>query len=430
MRSSPTSRPASFVPFLRPSKNDLWTGTASAGLPANPSAGTKQALLSQTKLLQTVLDSLGDGLIVVDKAGKLLIWNAAAEKLIGTPPNALVLKEWPEALGLYEPVECKPYPAEQLPMARALRGESCECEILVRTPLTAKSIWIEVTAHPLKDQNAKVVGAVTALRDITQRKISEQEIQKLHDELESRVRQRTVQLEAANKELESFTYSVAHDLRAPLRHIVGFAQILEEDFRPKLEPEAQKYLTRIHQGTRRMGLLVDELLNLAKVGRQSLNLQLVGLMPIVEQVIHELSSSYEGREMEWRLGELPWAHCDANLVKQVFQHLISNAIKYTRLRPHAVIEIGKTNAGGQTAIFVRDNGVGFNMKYVGKLFGIFQRLHANEDFEGTGVGLATVQRIVQKHRGRVWAEGEIDRGATFYFTLKGLEQQPGPQESK
>ena len=427
MRSSPTSRLAPFVPFLRPSKNDLWTGVSA--LTAKPSAGTKQALLEQTKLLQTVLDSLGDGLIVVDKAGKLLIWNAAAEKLVGAPPTT-ALSQWPESLGLYEPVECRAYPAEQFPMARALRGESCECEILVRTPLTAKSIWIEVTAHPLKDQNANVVGAVTVLRNITQRKISEQEIERLRAELESRVRQRTAQLEAANKELESFTYSVAHDLRAPLRHIVGFAQILEEDFRPRLEPEAQQYLTRIQQGTRRMGLLVDELLNLAKVGRQQLNLQLVGLTPIAEQVISELASSYEGREVEWRLGELPWAHCDANLVKQVFQHLISNAIKYTRLRQHAVIEVGKTSAGGQTAIFVRDNGVGFNMKYVGKLFGIFQRLHANEDFEGTGVGLATVQRIVQKHHGRVWAEAEMDRGATFYFTLKGLEQQPGAQESK
>ena len=427
MRSSPTSRLAPFVPFLRPSKNDLWTGVSA--LTAKPSAGTKQALLEQTKLLQTVLDSLGDGLIVVDKAGKLLIWNAAAEKLVGAPPTT-ALSQWPESLGLYDPVECRAFPAEQFPMARALRGESCECEILVRTPLTAKSIWIEVTAHPLKDQNANVVGAVTVLRNITQRKISEQEIERLHAELESRVRQRTAQLEAANKELESFTYSVAHDLRAPLRHIVGFAQILEEDFRPRLEPEAQQYLTRIQQGTRRMGLLVDELLNLAKVGRQQLNLQLVGLTPIAEQVISELASSYEGREVEWRLGELPCAHCDANLVKQVFQHLISNAIKYTRLRQHAVIEVGKTSAGGQTAIFVRDNGVGFNMKYVGKLFGIFQRLHANENFEGTGVGLATVQRIVQKHHGRVWAEAEMDRGATFYFTLKGLEQQPGAQESK
>jgi PAS domain S-box-containing protein len=418
------------VPFLRSSKNEVWAGAATAGLPAIPSPSSKQALLTQTMLLQTVLDSLGDGLIVVDNAGRLLIWNAAVENLIGEPPTKLALNQWPEALGLYEPVECKPYPAEQLPMARALRGESCECEILVRTPLTAKSIWIEVTAHPLKDQNANVVGAVTAVRNITQRKISEQEIQRLHDELESRVRQRTVQLEAANKELESFTYSVAHDLRAPLRHIVGFAQILEEDFKPKLEPAAQQYLTRIQQGTRRMGLLVDELLNLAKVGRQPLNLQLVNLAPIAERVIAELAPSQEGREVKWKLGELSWAQCDANLVKQVFQHLISNAIKYTRLRQHTVIEIGKTEAGGHTCIFVRDNGVGFNMKYVGKLFGVFQRLHRNEDFEGTGIGLATVQRIVQKHRGRVWAEGEMDRGATFYFTLKGLEQEPGTQESK
>jgi len=418
------------VPFLRGSSNELWAGTALAGLPANSPPATKNALLAQTNLLQTVLDSLGDGLIVVNKAGKLLIWNTAAEKLIGTAPATLALGQWPEALGLYEPEECKPYPAERLPMARALRGESCECEILVRTPLTARSIWIEVTAHPLKDANANVAGAVTVFRDITQRKISEQEIQKLHHELESRDRQRTAQLEAANKELESFTYSVAHDLRAPLRHIVGFAQILEDDFKPRLEPEVQQYLTRIRQGTRRMGLLVDELLALAKVGRHSLNLQLVDLAPIVGRVIAESASTYEGREVEWKLGELPWAHCDANLLKQVFQHFISNAIKYTRLRRRAVIEIGRKKVDGQTSIFVRDNGVGFNMKYVGKLFGVFQRLHRNEDFEGTGIGLATVQRIVQKHNGRVWAEGKIDHGATFYFTLKGFEQKPVNQENK
>jgi signal transduction histidine kinase len=392
--------------------------------PKRPLLTTEQALLAQTGLLQSVLDSLGDGLIVTDISGKFLVWNAAAARLIGAAPAGLPMDQWPAMFGFYETVECKPYPAEQLPMFRALRGESCESEILVRTPHSSRSIWIEVTAHPLRDSSGTVRAGVTALRDVTERRISEQKIRKLNDELESRVLQRTAQLEAANRELESFSYSVAHDLRAPLRHIAGFAQILLDDFSSQLEPEAQQYLARVQQGTRRMGLLADELLNLARVGRQQLNLQTTDMTAIAREVIAELKPEYAGRCVEWKLGDLPSVQCDAALMKQVFQSLISNAIKYSRPRARAIIEIGQAQCKQQTAIFVRDNGVGFNMKYAGKLFGVFQRLHRNEDFEGTGIGLATVHRIIQKHRGEVWVEAELDIGATFYFTLKGLGETP------
>lgn len=229
-------------------------------------------------------------------------------------------------------------------------------------------------------------------------------------------------LESANKELEAFTYSVSHDLRAPLRHISGFSKILAEEFGTNLDPAAQRYLQRIQDGTHRMGLLVDELLNLAKVGRHALYLQVIGLGAVVAEVVSMLTPESEGRQVEWKIGDLPFVECDPVLIKQVFQNLLANALKFTRPRDRAVIEVSHREENGQSVIVIRDNGVGFSMKYTDKLFGVFQRLHRPEDFEGTGIGLATVHRIIQKHGGRVWAEAELDKGATFYFTVGAPEQ--------
>lgn len=224
-------------------------------------------------------------------------------------------------------------------------------------------------------------------------------------------------LAASVKELEAFTYSVSHDLRAPLRHISGFSKILSEEFGPHLPPDAQHHLQRIEEGTRRMGLLVDDLLKLARVGRCDLTLRVTELKSLVEEVIAEQAPERANRQVEWKIGNLDPVACDPGLMKQVFQNLLSNALKFTRPRAQAVIEVGQNNEAGSPVVFVRDNGVGFNMKYADKLFGVFQRLHRPEDFEGTGVGLAIVQRIVEKHGGRSWAEAELDKGATFYFTL-------------
>jgi light-regulated signal transduction histidine kinase (bacteriophytochrome) len=215
---------------------------------------------------------------------------------------------------------------------------------------------------------------------------------------------------------------VSHDLRAPLRHISGFSKMLTEEFGSNLPADAQHHLQRIQEGTRRMGLLVDDLLNLARVGRRDLTLRVSGLKSVVDEVLADLAPECADRKIEWKIDNLPFVECDPALMKQVFQNLLSNALKFTRPRSPAVIEVGQKDQDGTPVVFVRDNGVGFNVKYADKLFGVFQRLHRTEDFEGTGVGLATVQRIIQKHGGRIWAEAELDKGATFYFTLGAPEK--------
>jgi len=224
-------------------------------------------------------------------------------------------------------------------------------------------------------------------------------------------------LEGANKDLEAFTYSVAHDLRAPLRHIQGFSEALAEDCGQQLDAAAQGYLRQIVASTQHMGRLISDLLSLAQVGRQALRLQVTGLNSLVEEVLRDLKTETVDRNIRWQLGDLPFVECDPGLMKQVFYNLLSNAAKYTGPRNPAIIDTGNMSVEGVQVIFVRDNGVGFNMKHADKLFGVFQRLHRKEDFEGTGVGLATVQRIIHKHGGRIWAEAEIDKGATFFFSL-------------
>jgi len=378
---------------------------------------SQQSLETQTIMLQSVLDSMVEGLVAADENGKFILWNPAATRIVGMGAENVPPGKWNSHYGVYLPDTVTPLPDEQNPLSRAMHGEVSAAEIFLRNPELDEGVWLEISGGPLKGKDGTTRGGVVAFRDITQRKQDEREIRQLNEELEARVEQRTEELEASNLELEAFTYSVSHDLRAPLRHIGGFSRILLEDFGPKMEPEALSHLHRIEDGTRRMGLLVDELLNLARVGRHALKLEPTPLNPIIDEVISMLQPEVNGRVVEWRIAELPAAMCDAILIKQVFQNLIANALKFTRPREHAVIEIGHQQENEQILFFIRDNGVGFSMKYQDKLFGVFQRLHRAEDFEGTGIGLATVKRIVHKHGGRVWANSELDKGATFYFTL-------------
>ena len=259
---------------------------------------------------------------------------------------------------------------------------------------------------------------LVVLNDITESRRIQEELERLNRELEDRVRSRTAQLEAANKELEAFSYSVSHDLRAPVRHIDGFARLLEREQPPATE-KAAHYLSTIAASSQRMAALIDDLLELSRTGRAPLEMRTVPLGPLVEEVIVDLRPDVARRRIEWRVGALPAVRADASLLRVALQNLLDNAVKYTRREAHAVVEVGAMPLdGGDTAIYVRDNGVGFDMRYADRLFGVFQRLHRAEDFEGTGIGLATARRVIHRHGGRIWGEGEPGRGACFYFTVE------------
>ena len=247
------------------------------------------------------------------------------------------------------------------------------------------------------------------------------EVRVLNADLEDRVTRRTGELAAANLELEAFTSSVSHDLRAPLRHIDSFAQLLQEELARNPE-NARQFAARIRASVQNMSRLVDGLLDLSRLGHASLQRQPVRLNAVVNEVISELRPEERSRRIEWRVAELPTAKVDPGLIKQVFANLISNAVKYTRMRERAVIEIGVEPAGdGAPALFVRDNGAGFDMRQADRIFRVFQRLHRAEDFEGNGIGLATVKRIIQLHGGKIWFHAEVDKGAVFHFTLPETE---------
>jgi PAS domain S-box-containing protein len=387
---------------------------------ASELALSRQDLEAQKLMLQSVLNSMVEGLVAADKQGKFILWNPAAEEIVGLGAADLSPGEWGAHYGTYLPDMVTPFPAEQTSMQLAIQGVASSAELFIRRPGLSQGVWIESNGAPLRDKDGVVVGGVVAFRDITRRRADELEIRKLNEGLEERIVERTAQLETANHELEAFSYSVSHDLRAPLRHIGGFARILMNDFGSGMAPEAKDLLQRINDAVIRMGMLVDGLLSLARLGRQSLELRSTELNVIVAETISVLQPEWEGREVEWRIAQLPTLECDGVLMGQVFQNLLGNALKYSRGRTKAVIEVDSIQQAGQPAVvFVRDNGAGFNMQYAEKLFGVFQRMHTEQEFEGTGVGLATVQRIVQKHGGRIWAEAEIGHGATFYFTLGG-----------
>ena len=348
-------------------------------------------------------------MLVVNGAGEIVIGNQQAVSIFGYAHQELIGKSVedliPERLrsghvshraGFFTTPRVRPM-GTGLELA-ALRADGSEFPV-------------EISLGPLETEAGTLVTA--AIRDISERKRAEAGIRQLNSDLQ----RRSAELQASNNELESFTYSVSHDLRAPLRHIAGYAQLLTEELPDSLPPEARRHVGHILEGTRQMGQLIDELLDLARIGRQSLKVQVSSLRSVAEEVKAQLSRQAAGREVEWRMGELPYLACDPGLVKQVFANLFSNALKFTGPRERAMVEVGTRHLEKLPVIFVRDNGVGFDMKYAGKLFGIFQRLHRSEDFEGTGVGLATVQRIVHKHGGRIWAESQPDQGATFYFTL-------------
>jgi len=279
--------------------------------------------------------------------------------------------------------------------------------------------WVDTTIVPFLDDKGRPRQYVAIRADITERKAAEETVRLLNADLERRVEERTAQYEAANRELEAFSYSVSHDLRAPLRAIDGFSQAVLEDYAPLLPEDGRRNLETIRQSAQRMGDLIDDLLTFARLGRQELSKRPINMGELVQRALGDLEFATRDRPVEIRVGDLPECSGDLALLKQVWMNLLSNALKYTRKREAAEVEVGCRARTGEQVYFVRDNGTGFDMRYAGKLFGVFQRLHRAEDYEGTGVGLAIVQRIVHRHGGRVWAEAAVNRGATFFFTLEG-----------
>jgi PAS domain S-box-containing protein len=375
-------------------------------------------LRNQTHILQSILDSMSDGVAVVDERGKLVLVNPAARRLAGFEQANGYTTNWSERQGLYLPDQMTPYPSAELPLARALRGESSdEVELFQRSLSFPEGRWISVTARPLRHGNGTAHGGVAVFSDITERKHADEAIHALNASLEQRVRERTAQLEVANKELEAFSYSVSHDLRAPLRSLDGFSRALLEDYADRLGDDGVHALHRIRANSQRMGQLIDDMLNLARVTRTELRRTNVDLSGLAAQVADAMHKAEPERRFEFMI--TPGLHCfgDARLLQIVLENFFANACKFSCKQPVCRVEFGETTWEGGPAFFVRDNGAGFDMAYAHKLFGAFQRLHSMSEFPGTGIGLATVQRIIHRHGGRVGAESQPGAGATFFFTI-------------
>ncbi|HUJ32377.1 MAG TPA: PAS domain S-box protein [Candidatus Acidoferrum sp.] len=367
-----------------------------------------------------LLECAPDAMVIVDREGRIRLVNAQTEKLFGYSREELVGKP----VEILVPERFRHQHAEdrdgyaQSPKSRAM-GPGLE---LFGRRKDGSELPVEISLSPIETEQGVLVAS--AIRDVTERRRADEQIRELNAELKKRV----AELGLINKELETFSYSVSHDLRAPLRHIDGFARILKEEHAAELSPEAQNHLERILHAVSHMAQLIDDLLNLAHIGRRGIVRERVKLDRVVQEAIAELPSGTNGRSVDWRIRPLPEADCDPGLMKVVFSNLLLNAVKFSRNQPDARIEVGTLPNAGSLTFFVRDNGVGFNPQCADKLFGVFQRLHTEREFEGTGVGLATVQRIVHRHGGEIWAESKPGEGATFFFTLDGHRAETQAQK--
>ena len=376
---------------------------------------TEIALRKSEEKYRTVIESATDSIVIL-QGGLIKFVNPAIIKIAGYSETELLERKFIDFVSSKDKAKAAEYYQKRIKGEDAPNGYE-----LSAVKKNGEEIFFEITVteFPYNENKSELVF----LHDITDRKVIENKIRRLNEELEERVELRTQQLEDANKELEAFAYSVSHDLRAPLRAISGFSKILTEDYSKKIDSEGRRVCGVIQNETVRMGQLIDDLLAFSRLSRTSMEQVTANMTPMVQQICDDIRSQNTDKKVNFQLSELYPGTIDVSLIRQVWINLISNAFKFSAKKDNIKIEIGCYKNPGEIIYFVKDNGSGFDMKYVNKLFGVFQRLHNINEFQGTGVGLAIVQRIIHRHGGRVWAEGEVDKGATFYFSLPDKKLQ-------
>ncbi len=380
-------------------------------------------LENATKLNRQYLDIAGVILVAINADQTVTMINSKGCDVLGAESHEIIGKNW---FTTFIPERNREDVLTSF--HKIITGEIAPVEYFENPVLTRDGKERLIAWHNslVKDDKGKITGSLSSGEDITEQRRAEEQIQRLNEDL----RKRAADLEEANRELESFAYTVSHDLRAPIRHIDGFVGLLEKKTGDKLDKEEAYYLQMVSQSARKMGELIDDLLSFSRMGRLAINLKKVDLDYMVHDIVRELRPDCRGRRIKWQIGRLPQVFGDYSMLRIVLINLISNAVKFTKNRKEAVIEAGCREDEKEVIVFIRDNGVGFDQVYAEKIFGVFQRMHQSDEFEGTGVGLAIAHRIIQRHGGNIWAEGKPDAGAIFYFSLSKVVKGEDAGERK